>query len=110
MSAPASAGGLEHLGDAGAEAARWVIAGWKASWRVQKPSRRRVEQRDVGEGAARIDADDARDRWLAVARHQASAVVVAVTVEELCRGRAAPRAWRWPPHRRCVPSASSTTP
>ena len=54
--------GLQHLGDAVAEAPRGIV---RRRRRLGGPDAagRRVEQRDVGEGAAGVDADDDARRW-----------------------------------------------
>jgi hypothetical protein len=79
---------LQDLGDAIAEAARGVV-GRRGVFGGSDAARRRIEQRDVGERAAGVDADDHGASAL-VSRPSASTSLVAVAVEELrSRGRGA---------------------
>ena len=67
------------------------------------PARGRIQQRDVGERAAGVDADDDLGLRRSAQWPSGERRVVAVTVEELgVRPPGAPRPW-WPPHRRCRP-------
>ena len=95
-SAPASPAGLQHLGDAVAEAARGIV---RRRRRLGRPdaARGRVEQRDVGEGAAGVDADDdagrpALRRWPSRERRRGSRDGGRAWPPAAARG-----AWPWPP-------------